>query len=185
MSSLLKQLIREEISAILDEEPKDVASARSESLALFIGTSERHVSQTMYILFDAAQAEKELRNQISSPHFKHSFGGFSERVIKAFIQVTEANTHYGKAYGTKEVKMSMAVEKYGPMIYDTAMGKEGGLVADRDFITPSAKKVWKHYDKNRADVKKLPLDNYEDPKTITKEDDSEFHWPQNEKNPLN
>lgn len=60
------------------------------------------------------------------------------------------------------VGLSAATGGYGPRLYDTVMEaatQQGAmLTSDRSSVSGSAKKVWEYYFKNRADVKKTPLD---------------------------
>jgi hypothetical protein len=78
----------------------------------------------------------------------------------------------GSCWGAAEVAASAAVKGYGPMMYDIAMSSiNAPLMPDRSSLSPKAAQVWDFYDKKRSDVKKLPLDNIDDPKTPDEKDD--------------
>lgn len=106
-------------------------------------------------------------------------------------QVTLSRKHKGKCWGAWEVVSSSAEKGYGPMLYDVAMAVAPSktLVSDRSSVSPSAKGVWSYYFHNRGDVEKLPLDDIDDPKTPTPEDDCEVSEPEirrgRDANPLN
>lgn len=90
----------------------------------------------------------------------------------------------GTQYNVPNVVKSAAKSGYGPLMYDLVMFLEGGLTSDKGSVSSDAKDVWTFYKNNRKDVKKLPLDDIEDPKTPPKIDDSSL-YSGGGKNPLN
>jgi len=91
-----------------------------------------------------------------------------QNFIKATI-TTEKYRGHGAPYGAHHVIASAAASGYGPLIYDIAMVHHGKLYADRGSVSKTAKKVWSYYHNNRPDVKKLPIDNIYEPKTVVPE----------------
>lgn len=75
-------------------------------------------------------------------------------------------------YGAWEVKLSAAQKGYGPLLYDAAMSVCGSITASRDKVSSQAERVWDFYNKSRSDVKKLPFDDIDDPKTPSTDDDA-------------
>jgi len=60
--------------------------------------------------------------------------------------------------GANRIEYSAAQKGYGPLMYDIAMAASpNGLMADRTFVSPMARKVWQHYYYNRKDVVKTDL----------------------------
>jgi hypothetical protein len=90
-----------------------------------------------------------------------------DSIIMGFIETRQK----AKCNNAGEVKASVAVKGYGPMMYDIAMAAyEGGIISDRSTTSASAKNVWKGYNA-RGDVASKPLDNIEEPKTDDPNDD--------------
>jgi hypothetical protein len=89
--------------------------------------------------------------------------------------VAIVNIQYNRALGPCDMawKLSSSEAKagWGPLLYDVAMEvatiKGNGLMADRDFVSPSAYNVWRHYLDNRGDVMDHQLDNFSDELTPT------------------
>ena len=65
---------------------------------------------------------------------------------------------------------------WGPMLYDVAMEYAtvmgGGLIADRDAVSPDARGVWAYYFNRRGDVKAHQLDNVNNELTPEIEEDN-------------
>jgi hypothetical protein len=74
-----------------------------------------------------------------------------------------------------EVRASAARQGYGPTLYDIAMGLVGTIYSDRKEVSPEAEGVWDFYLNRRSDVKHLPFDDIDHPKTPPIVDDSEIH----------
>jgi hypothetical protein len=74
-----------------------------------------------------------------------------------------AGREYGPCDGAWKVSSAKAGYRWGPMLYDIAMEwatlKGGGLMADRDAVSPDARRVWDYYLGNRSDVTPHQLDN--------------------------
>jgi len=96
-----------------------------------------------------------------------------DRVIKGMISVRSGREG---AWGAAEVKRSAAQKGWGPLMYDIAMAGERGLMSDRSQPKSGAERVWSVYKGTRSDdvVSKL-LDDEENPKTPSKEDDSRVY----------
>lgn len=110
--------------------------------------------------------EDEVYNVSSAP------GG-----ILGYIKVVPGDSD--SSWGAAEVVASAAVKGYGPMMYDIAMSKsEAPLMPDRSSLSPKAANVWKYYDKQRSDVKKLPIDDIDNPQTPDPKDDGSVWDPQ-------
>lgn len=135
-------------------------------LALFRGQRSNRV---IYVLYDP----KALAEEAQQPGF------FSMRLTRPLDQVIvgfiKAMPHSGECNDAMEVKMSAASKGYGPLMYDIVMSDgDGGLLPDRVKTSDQAKKLWQFYSGKRGDVKKVPLDNADDPKTPEPDDDCPF-----------
>ena len=64
----------------------------------------------------------------------------------------------------------------GPLLYDVAMEAAtllgGGLMSDRDTVSPEARRVWQAYKSSRGDVEGLRLDSLKNEKTPEVEEDN-------------
>lgn len=90
------------------------------------------------------------------------------------------------SWGAEMVVRAAAVRGWGPLVYDIAMERGGGLFADRFHVTPRAGAVWDAYLNRRSDVEARPLDDVEDPHTPDPGDDGRLYEPKSDpKNPLN
>ena len=135
-------------------------------LALFRGQRSNRV---IHVLYDP----KALAEEAQQPGF------FSMRLTRPLDQVIvgfiKAMPHSGECNDAMEVKMSAASKGYGPLMYDIVMSDgDGGLLPDRVSTSDQAKKLWQFYGSKRGDVKKVPLDNADDPKTPEPDDDCPF-----------
>jgi len=93
--------------------------------------------------------------------------------VEGYVEMKLAKTGCLGAY---IIFQSEATKGYGPLLYDVAIEVAGnhGVTADRDSVSPDASNVWEYYYKNRSDISKKPLDDIENPKTQTKDDDCSF-----------
>jgi hypothetical protein len=71
---------------------------------------------------------------------------------------------FGPCHDAFEVKGSSSkIKGLGPLLYDIAIDISshlgGGLMSDRDTVSPDAKRVWSFIEKNRSDIIKKQLDN--------------------------
>ena len=82
-------------------------------------------------------------------------------------------TGMGECGGAWEVYHAEATQGWGPMLYDVAMEyatqNGGGLISDRNSVSPAARKVWDYYLSNRGDVTGIQMDDLEN--TLTPEDE--------------
>lgn len=135
-------------------------------LALFRA---QHSNRIIYVLYDS----KALAEEAQQPGF------FSMRLTRPLDQVVlgfiKAMPHFGECNDAIEIKKSAATKGYGPLMYDIVMSDgEGGLMPDRVSTSTQAKKLWQFYSAKRGDVKKVPFDNADDPKTPEPNDDCPF-----------
>jgi len=79
----------------------------------------------------------------------------------------------GPCSGAWKVSRAEADKGWGPMLYDVAMEwatlNAGGLIADRDAVSPEARRVWDYYLSGRSDVTAHQLDDLKN--TLTPEDE--------------
>ena len=85
-----------------------------------------------------------------------------KKVPYGFIDVSSPEDK-GDCKGALVVKYTApTTDGWGPLLYDLAMEfatqKGGGLAADRDEVSSSARGVWSKYDTARPDVKPVQLD---------------------------
>lgn len=168
---VLKEAIRMMVEAAVSGE-----QAVKERLALFRGQKGPHY---YYVLYDP----KALVDEASDDgFFSMRFNRSLDQIVLGFIK---GEPREGDCNDAMEIKMSAASKGYGPLMYDIVMSDgTGGIVPDRISTSGRAKNVWKHYSSKRADVKKVPLDDYDDPKTpdpcddcqIVKDDDDVLNY---------
>lgn len=132
-------------------------------LALFRGQRSNRI---IYVLYDP----KALAEESKLPGF------YSMRLSRPLDQVIlgfiKAMPHSGECNDAMEIKMSAASKGYGPLMYDIVMSDgDGGLMPDRISTSDQAKKLWQFYGSKRGDVKKVPFDDADDPKTPEPDDD--------------
>lgn len=178
-----KDLLVEFIVRAINERAVDISSANSENLALVTVVSKSN--EYMYIVYDPGQLMKLITKlKKSDSVVTHSkLLENSDDFLRGMIQVFEG--HKDEAWDAAEITLSAATKGYGPLMYDIALALHGRIMPDRVAVSSAAENIWSKYMKSRSDVKKLPLDNVNDPKTPSTEDDSTFHDPANLTNPLN
>jgi hypothetical protein len=83
---------------------------------------------------------------------------------------------YGPCGDAWKVSSSNTGPGWGPMLYDVAMEYAtemgSGLIADRDAVSPEARRVWDYYLGNRGDVTAHQLDNLDNELTPEIEEDN-------------
>lgn len=174
------KLLKEYIQLILQEKAVDSAQAAGEGLALTV------VDDDVYVLYDPGAFDKiaqqpELLKKAMAKGDENFF--IQRKCIVGMIRFTAPEQ--GPAWGANEIKLSAAEQGYGPLMYDIAMQlSPNGIIGDRQSVSDKAKKVWTYFLKNRSDVKSLPLDDIEDPKTKDKKDDAKV-YSGGKDNPLN
>ena len=171
---------------LLNEEAITAKEARSSKMALYI--TKTSSGEDAFILIDATVLLTNTKYALDILDIYSALTHELENISKQFVigaLAVSRNPPWGKAYGSSAIEFSAAKPGYGPILYDIAMSYEKGLTPDRYSVSASAKKVWNFYLKNRSDVKKLPLDDAQNPKTKTKLDDSNLFNPKNKNNPLN
>lgn len=149
--------LRSYLSAVLSEAAIDASTAQSQGLALFAGGN----SMVLY----SPKKFAEIINANDSSDVSSETGA-----IVGFIHLAPGSAN--SCNGAAEVAASAAVKGYGPLMYDVAMSKSSApLMPDRSSLSPKAAAIWQYYDNKRSDVKKLPLDDIDDPKTPDERDD--------------
>ena len=82
---------------------------------------------------------------------------------------------FGGCNGAYEVRWAQAPHGWGPLLYDVAMEYAtmmgGGLVSDRNSVTPAAAHVWDYYYNNRDDVDYDQMDDLQGHLTPSDESD--------------
>lgn len=168
----MEDLLHEYVSLLLTEKAKSTKDARTSGIAMLFSFHE-------IVLYDSTKTMKMLLK------LQKSFMGLDSyerraRInrlrplsipIVAMMRVDQPNAE--KNWNAAEIQMAAAKEGFGPLIYDIAMSKFGGLTSDKVSVSRSAKKVWSYYKDNRLDVKAKPLDDQEAPRTKPKIDDAE------------
>jgi|6_EtaG_2_1085325.scaffolds.fasta_scaffold42973_2 hypothetical protein len=83
---------------------------------------------------------------------------------------------HGQCGGAWKVSSANAGQGWGPMLYDVAIEyatiMADGLVADRDAVSPEARRVWDYYFMRRGDTTAHQLDNLNNDLTPEIEEDN-------------
>jgi len=133
-------------------------------------------SRTSIILYDPVEAYnaivdevnknyEEFERQLDSmkPEHREIYSGVSlsippvEDLIAAHVYAFLYSTD--KCDGASVVRAVRARSRYGPLIYDIAMSELGPIMPHRNDVSPAARKIWRYYYKNRADVGKRPAES--------------------------
>lgn len=108
---------------------------------------------TLYLLCDADWSIAMDGGSLNKDKF------FRTNVL-AMIQLS--HFRHGPCNGASEVKLSAAIDGYGPTMYDCVMELTNGIINDRDSVSKAAQRVMRRYKDTRSDVEKSLLDNTED-----------------------
>jgi len=166
-------LIKSYVKLILESAPS-AEDAEAAGLGLYIAPKS---SQKVYMLYDVAKLRELLEVDASPKKFSSCVYGVM------FIKLRSQQV--AREWGAKQVERSAAQQGYGPLLYDIAMELEGGLTPDRMSVSPAAEHVWDFYKDNRSDVEAKLLDDMNNPKTPTKQDDTGFLHDGGEESSLN
>lgn len=175
---LAEVLFRTYVRGVLLEKAIDVRHAEQSAVACF--TNEKTV-----ILYDP-QVLLKLYKDVVNVHLKRMASNpktsnrlsVEKSAAPAILSIVKFSpVQHGEAYGAKEIEISTARKGWGPLTYDIAMSmSRTGLMPDHnDSVSSAASNVWKNYYDNRPDVRKLKLDDMNDPKTKPKIDDAKTH----------
>ena len=98
---------------------------------------------------------------------------YNDDAVYGYIEIYSIDeSRDGPCSGAFNVGYVTAASGYGPMLYDLAMewatSNGGGLIADREAVSRSARAVWDYYLDNRSDVVVTQLDDKNN--TFTSED---------------
>ena len=66
---------------------------------------------------------------------------------------------HGNCNNASVVELAKSDQGLGPLAYDVAIEKTGGLISDRTTVSSDARAVWDHYLNNRSDVEAVQLDD--------------------------
>lgn len=165
MSMSNKHDLRRLVRSLLEAAVVGKAAA-SRGLALYV-----RKSSTMrgYILYSPENFAKKVENinnaELLTIHYA------SPDILNIVVGFITVMPHKGECWNAAEVRLSAAEKGYGPLMYELVMSDYGVMMSDHGAGTSdSARKVWQKYDQ-RSDVKKLPFDDEDHPKTPPKEDD--------------
>tara|TARA_Y100000816_G_scaffold205072_1_gene151209 strand:- start:442 stop:1509 length:1068 start_codon:yes stop_codon:yes gene_type:complete len=100
-----------------------------------------------------------------SPEFDSSLRNvFTKILFHCIVAVIQTKQPSDSCNFAAEVNRAAAVEGYGPTLYDLVMSiEENGIIADRNSVSRSARKVYRFYAEKRPDVEK----KYLDPQSVT------------------
>lgn len=161
----MKNLLKEYIQLVLKE-----AAASPVGYALQIGPDNR------LTLWDPNALLALVKKHADEGMYPALLDKVDEWVVGTILLGREEKEDH---WGGREVMNSAARKGFGPTMYDLAMYQFGcPLFSDRDSVSPSAENVWDFYMKKRSDIKRLPFDDIENPKTPSREDDAEV-YPEN------
>jgi hypothetical protein len=158
-NKLLESLVEEIVKSEIEEMAMQPAQAAEAGVALLESEDGEE-----FVLFDAGEAYKHVQ-QLATQGFTKS--GNLITIIKPIVDLIRIVGAIGitekpecKAFYVSYV---VAEKGYGPMLYDIAMSKANdkgmGLMPDRGIVRPGARGVWKNYMYNRADVKKIGMED--------------------------
>lgn len=176
--SLTEELFRTYVRGVLLEKAIDVGHAEQNAVACF--TNEKTVilyDPKVLLKFYQDMVNAHLRRMTSKPKTSNRLSG-EKSASPAILSIVKFNpVQRGEAYGAKEIEISAARKGWGPLTYDIAMSiSRTGLMPDHNnSVSPTASNVWKNYYDNRPDVRKLRLDDMNNPKTVPKLDDAQTH----------
>lgn len=183
-------LLREFVKQIIVEAAVSADSAGESGLALAIlyrgSKIDLHLYNPDKVL---AMMPVILRNKKSTP--AEVTDELTRIITNATVGVMTLVKPTSPCNGAWEVAASAADKGFGPLMYDIAMSisPTQTIMSDRSSVSDSAQGVWSYYYWNRKDVKKLPLDNEDDPQTKPKTDDCSTRPPEikqgKDVNPLN
>jgi hypothetical protein len=160
----------------------DASAAKGLALYRFWSTGVMQVviydpSVLMDVIHDQVLAHKAGVTVGGTPRdMEAMFRGIKRHVIPVkFIKgmLTFAPPDKGECYGGWTVRATAAEKGFGPLVYDIAMGvaPNSTLIPDRKSTSKSAGSVWQYYKNKRADIKAMPLDDMDNPRTKPKYDD--------------
>jgi hypothetical protein len=168
--------LREYVRLAIAEAAVTPKEARGQGLALFIKEEKSYV---YFCLYDPAGLLDAISEGKTKGILSHVYG-----MLTLTKTSGTGKSPWESPMGAVPVTRSAAQGGYGPMMYDIAMSHYGTIYADRGSVTSDAKGIWQFYKDNRSDVKAFPVDDVDNPKTPSKEDDGHVK-PGGKKNPLN
>jgi len=126
--------------------------------------SDEHSATIQYIAAGTVSSDEHTYSQ-------DAYEASNKSPIRGRIEINEiGNPPCGGAW---MVTWAAAEDGWGPLLYDVAIEwaswKAGGLIPDRRTVSKAARKVWKYYLSNRADVQSHQLDDENN--TLTPQDD--------------
>lgn len=138
----------------MDEAAKSVREAISEKLAAY-------VSKNFIILYNPKTALNNINDNIHLDYSLEDIISFENAMI-GYINIEQNNSCGTNTY---EVKNSVALSSYGPLLYDLMLSHiyPNYLTPDRNSVSSQALKVWNYYLNNRPDVNKILISSIFDP----------------------
>lgn len=144
--------------------PSEIIS--NPNFCLFIGKEKSYKDMVLYDKSGIIKDISSKKNIKIDLNFIYAFG--------------EMETSKANPYNCWSVIRSAAVKNYGAFLYDTMLSIAGefGLMPDRGSVSKDAMNVWEYYfTKRQNEFKLIKIDNFKDPETIDKKDDSFVHYP--------
>lgn len=139
LSTLLEYLDED-----INEAAKSVRESISEKLAAY--TSDNYI-----ILYNPQTALANIQSKLEQGYPIQDSISFEGAIVgEIFIEHNDSSEAY-------EVKQSVAISGYGPLLYDLTLSHiyPNYLMSDRNSVNNNAKKIWKFYYNNRPDVSKV------------------------------
>lgn len=166
-------LLRKYIRGLLSEAAYGIQDMSDN---VYIAIEKFHPRAVRIYYSDADGAQYEARQ----------FGHRVQNIVKLdepegkILIVDLQDREHGPCAGAWKVSSANAKKGWGPLLYDVAIEyaslNAGGLVADRDVVSPNARRVWDYYLSGRSDVTSHQLDNLQGKLTPEiEEDDCDQH----------
>ena len=163
----MENLVRGLISEIL-KEPKPRFDV--DEFACLVTKTNRATGSFGVYIYSLSKLEEHLQSKSKDKN--------DDLFVIAGVECGLPHKNFGKCNNALQVKFSASnpLYKAGPLAYEIAMWKSGGLSPDRGAVSSSAKNVWKKYSL-RSDVESAPFDDVSQPVTPDPDDDCRLHNP--------
>lgn len=146
----LRAFLRETLLS-LSEEAVSPVTAAARGLALYVDPT----GVGDYVLYSADAAVKALQGMSGETNRTMKKALVAANAVVGCLTVSTPNHTRKETVNT--VAHSAAEKGYGPLLYDAALAFAGPLTADRESVSLSAERVWRHYYERRSDVVHTPL----------------------------
>ena len=151
-STLLREYIRE----LLSEDAKSILDL-PDDLFVMVKSSPRGGVRFIYVV--------EVEDTQGVTSYRASNTVKTDHGIEGFVDIKPRSPHRRRTPcdNAWQVVGSGATSGWGPLLYDLAMEyateNGGGLMSDRDSVSPSAEEVWNYYYHGRRDVTSIQMDD--------------------------